>query len=113
MDMPTPIDPALATHSALKARADLAAQNATAAGKDSTDAQIEKVAQDFEAIFLNIMLKEMRKTVGKGGLLGNDGATKMFQEMMDSALAESMAKSKMFGLGNIVAKQMKKQRRET
>ena len=102
MDLPSPVDPSIIVQAALNAKAQQAAQHAS-----STDAKIEKTAQDFEAIFLNMMLKEMRKTVGEGGLLDGDAGSKIFREMMDTALAEAMAKSNTFGLGKIVAEHMK------
>ena len=107
MKLPTPIDPGLAAQFALRAKAQQLAQSAETKGDGPANAKIEKAAQEFEAIFLNIMLREMRKTVGDGGIFGDDAGTKIYQEMMDSALAEAMAKSKMFGLGRVVAEQMR------
>jgi len=106
MNMPASIDPSVMSHATLKARADQITQAAGSAQKSQSQTEARKVAQDFEALFLNMMLKEMRKTVGKGGLLGDDAGTQVFQELMDTALADAMAKSSKFGLGDIVAKHM-------
>ena len=106
MDLPAPTDPSVLSQATLKARAEQITQAAGAAQKSQSQTDARKVAQDFEALFLNMMLKEMRKTVGKGGLLGDDAGTQVFQELMDTALADAMAKSSKFGLGDIVAKHM-------
>ena len=94
MDLQGNFDPSIAAHSALLAKAKSAAQNQGG----HTDAKLQKVAQDFEAMFVNIMLKEMRKTVPKGGLLSDDAGSKIYRELMDTALSEAIAKSKTFGL---------------
>lgn len=65
------------------------------------------VAQQFESLFLNIMLKEMRKTVGRSGLLGSD-AMDTYQQMFDQQIALGMAKAGGIGLAPFIEQQMQK-----
>ncbi len=65
-----------------------------------------EAAQQFEAVFLQMMLKSMREaSPGDGGLLDND-QTKLYRELFDQQIALSMAKSGQLGLGNAIARQI-------
>jgi flagellar protein FlgJ len=65
------------------------------------------VAQQFESLFLNIMLKEMRKTVDRSGLLGSD-AMETYEQMYDQQIALGMAKAGGIGLAPFIERQMQK-----
>ncbi len=65
-------------------------------------AVLRKVSQEFEAIFIGEMLKEMRNSTVGHGLLGQDRATQMYQEMSDQALAQHMAESGGLGIGRMI-----------
>lgn len=70
--------------------------------------ELLKACQDFEAIFTNIMLKEMRKTVGESGLIEKSRATEMFEEMYDEKLSEEISKgSNGIGVAKMLYEQMK------
>ena len=58
----------------------------------------EKAYKDFEKMFVHMMLKEMRKTINETSLVEKSHATKMYEEMMDEALAEQMAQSGQMGI---------------
>jgi peptidoglycan hydrolase FlgJ len=42
--------------------------------KSGDPGAITKVAKDFESMFVSIVLKEMRQTLGSGSLFGDDSA---------------------------------------
>lgn len=65
------------------------------------------VAQQFESLFLNIMLKEMRKTVGRSGLLGSD-AMETYEQMFDQQIALGMSKAGGIGLAPFIEQQLAK-----
>ena len=52
--------------------------------------QLRDAAQQFEAMFLNLMWQEMRKTVPKDELIGNSNAIDIFQEMHDSEVMKDI-----------------------
>ena len=65
-------------------------------------AVLKKVAQEFEAIFIGEMLKQMRSSSMGGGLMGQDRATKMYQEMSDETLSKHIAESGGLGIGRMI-----------
>lgn len=78
--------------------------------KQDPDAALQEVAQQFESIFINMMLKNMRSTneaIGDG--LFSSTQTKQYQEMMDSQMAQSMAKSGGIGLADALVRQYQSQ----
>jgi flagellar protein FlgJ len=55
--------------------------------------------ESFEAMFLQVMLKEMRKTIpDEGGIFPKSAATETFDEMLDAAFAQVMAESGQLGI---------------
>jgi peptidoglycan hydrolase FlgJ len=72
-----------------------------------TDAEVQKVAKDFEAIFLRMLLKEMRQSIQKTGLMGNSKAMEFFESMHDEQIAEHLAQAGGVGMGQIVYDQLR------
>ncbi|MDD2999533.1 MAG: muramidase [Erysipelotrichia bacterium] len=66
--------------------------------------KLEKACSDFESIFMHQMLKEMRKTVKKTGMVSGGQAEEIFSDMLD----EERAKTMNIGLGNILFMQLSK-----
>ncbi|MFQ3217450.1 rod-binding protein [Paraperlucidibaca sp.] len=82
---------------------DLAALKKEAA--ESPQDAIMPVARQFESVFLQMMLKSMRETVGEGGLFDNE-SMKTYQGMFDNQLALSLSQQGGIGLANSIAKQL-------
>jgi flagellar protein FlgJ len=81
----------------------------TSAATDPQDKKTKAAAQQFEAYFLNTMLKEMRKTVPKDTLLPDSGGQEeIFRDMMDQKLSENMSQRGDFGLANMIYQQLTK-----
>jgi len=70
----------------------------------SPDQALKAAAQQFEAVFLNMMLKSMRDATPQDGMLDNQ-QTKMYTGMLDQQLAQSMA-NRGIGLAGIMVKQL-------
>jgi flagellar protein FlgJ len=68
--------------------------------------KLHKACADFEAIILRQMLKLMRDTVPKDGLLPPSYSTEMYQGMHDAALADNLAHGKGMGLGELLYQQL-------
>lgn len=65
-------------------------------------------AQQFEALFLGMMLKQMREASPQNELLGSD-QQKMMTEFLDQQIAQNIASNgKGVGLADMIAKQMNK-----
>ena len=72
------------------------------AAKDPTnDAAIKKSAQQFEALFLQMMLKSMRDATPKGGLFDSE-ATKTFEQMYDQQIVMAMSERGSTGLAQMI-----------
>lgn len=54
--------------------------------------KLYKACEDFEAIFTQMMFKEMRKTINKSELINGGYAEEVFQGMMDEEIAKESAK---------------------
>lgn len=70
----------------------------------------KKAFQDFEKMFVHMMLKEMRKTINAGSMSEKSHATKMYEEMMDEAMAEQMAASSQLGVAKDLANTLESDR---
>jgi Rod binding domain-containing protein len=61
------------------------------AGSQESREGLEKAAKQFEGVFLNTLLKAMRKTVPENELFNSGGPTKFYQQMYDSEVAKALA----------------------
>ncbi len=75
-------------------------------------AEVSGVAQQFESLFLNLMLKEMRKSIQKSDLLGSD-AMETYEQMFDQQVALGMARAGGIGIGKFVESQLAKNSSKT
>ena len=83
--------------------AGLGALKASAA-KDGGDPEAaKKAAQQFESMFLQMMLKSMRDAVPKGGLFESK-ATKTFEQMFDQQVVLALAERRSTGLSQMIEK---------
>ena len=74
-------------------------------GQVDSEKKMEKVARDFESVFVNKLLESMRKAIPKSGLL-DSSALDMYQSMMDQEMAKNMSERKGMGLGEMVYKDL-------
>lgn len=78
------------------------------ARKNSPDA-MRQAAQQFEALFMNMVLKSMRKTTIDSGLF-NNSQSKMYTSILDQELSQVFAKRGM-GLADALVQQMQNNNR--
>jgi len=72
--------------------------------------QAKKVAQDFEALFIGMMMKSMRSTVGKDTLTGGGHGEEVYRSMLDQAYAEaSVKRGGGMGIAKIIEKDIIRQ----
>ena len=90
---------------------DLNRLNNLKVGDRESDANMRKVAQEFESLFLNEMLKSMRsanEVLGKDSPL-NTPAAKQYQEMYDQQLSVTLSRQGGgIGLADVLMRQMSK-----
>ena len=74
----------------------------------NTPEELKKAATDFEALFLNQMLKVMRDTVVKSDLFHGGSGEEIYNSLFDTELSGQMAKGGGIGLGKILLGQLEK-----
>ena len=77
-------------------------------GADKDPAAAKKVAREFEAMFVGMMMKSMRDTVGKDKLTGGGRGEETFRSLLDQEYANSAAASGQMGLASMIEKQLVK-----
>jgi len=70
------------------------------------DAALWKVSRQFEAIFVQQMMTEMRKSVSKSDFMPSGYAEDMHASMMDEAIAQASAKRSSFGIADSIYRQL-------
>ncbi len=87
---------------------DLVASKAEDLEKRQSTSQkgLQDAAEQFEAIFLYQLMEQMRRTVPESDLLGDRGAEKIFQSMLDQEMSLSYAQTQSVGLAKMIYEQM-------
>ena len=80
-------------------------------GRDvKNDKQIDKASKGFEALLLHEMLKSLWETVEVKGWLGEDSnEAKIYRDMMNQAISDSIAEGRGIGIKDVVRKELEKQ----
>jgi peptidoglycan hydrolase FlgJ len=74
--------------------------------KQSPQQALQGAAQQFEAMFIGMLMKSMRDATPQDGLFDSD-QTRLYQSMLDQQMAQAMAK-RGIGLGAMMVKQLSK-----
>ena len=69
-------------------------------------AAAKKVAREFESMFVAMMLKSMRDTVGKDDLTGGGHGEETFRSLLDQEYAATAARSGGVGLASMIEKEL-------
>lgn len=88
--------------------------NAAAGLTEKQRLQARKVSQDFEALFVGMMMKSMRATVGKDTLTGGGHGEEVYRSMLDQQYADaSVKRGGGLGLAKIIEKDIIRQESRT
>lgn len=68
--------------------------------------QIKKLSQEFEAIFLEIVLKSMRDSIQKSDFIDGGNGEEIFRSMLDSEYAKSLASQRSTGLAESIERHL-------
>jgi flagellar protein FlgJ len=91
----------------MQVSATTASTTTASATLDKPHQQLKQACQQFEGYFLDMMFKEMRKTVPSDPLLGDqDNQQQIFTGMMDQTLADAMSQRGDLGLSQMLYNQM-------
>ncbi len=78
------------------------------AGREDAPRALAAVAEQFESLFLNMILKNMRKAnegLSEGGLF-DSSESKFYQDMMDQQLSVSLSSGQGIGLREVLIRQL-------
>jgi flagellar protein FlgJ len=95
----------------MKIQQQVAAQQVQNSNTDKDDAskrllKLKKTCSDFESVFIQSLVKTMRKTVIKSGLLPESPGTETYKSMFDQQLSTFLSKGQGMGLGQAMFNQM-------
>ncbi len=76
-------------------------------GQPANEETLRKVANQFEALFTQMILKQMRASLPKGGLFDSN-QTEMYQGMFDQQVSLSLSQNSGMGLSELLVKQLGK-----
>ena len=68
---------------------------------ESTETDNERVARQFESVFLSMVLKEMRKTSSDDGLFAGDSAD-IYGGLFDQFLAQHISQGRSIGITELL-----------
>lgn len=82
-------------------------QGAASAGlSDKQRQQAKKISQDFEGLFIGMMVKTMHDTVGQDKLTGGGHGEEVFRSMLDQEYVDQAVKRGGFGLAKLIEKEI-------
>jgi peptidoglycan hydrolase FlgJ len=106
--MPEPVNRPLAPLSVGPLNPPRGLKTPRAPGLAADDSRFKSVCNDMEALFINHMLSEMRKTVTKSGLTDGGRAEEVYTSLMDAELAKDLAHRGALGLSSMVREQLER-----
>ena len=68
--------------------------------------QVRELARELESVFLTVLLGEMRKSAGKGTLVGNSAGERTFAPFLDAERAKAMTDAGGFGIADVLVAQI-------
>lgn len=81
--------------------------------KTKDEKKLKEASEDFEAIFVKMMLDSMDKTIDRKDSLINGGeAEEMFHDMLNNEWAKNMSKSQSLGIAEMLYKQLSERLKE-
>lgn len=69
---------------------------------DSDPKRVRAAAQELEAYFLHMLIKEMRKTIPPNPILYGGKAEEIFQDFLDEEMARELSVSSQLGLADSI-----------
>jgi len=74
---------------------------------EGSDAELKKATEQFEALLLNMMIREMRETIPESKLFPESMAKEIYTGMLDEQIADSMSERGGIGISRMLFDQLK------
>lgn len=68
--------------------------------------KLKDACKGFESMFIQLMWKEMRRTVPEDSLFGQSNGEKIFRDMLDTEMVDRMSEAGGFGLADVMYDQL-------
>ncbi|WP_315275999.1 rod-binding protein [Selenomonas sputigena] len=81
----------------------------TSADEAAANKKLMDACKGFEAMFLDIMYRQMRQTVPKDTLFGHDNTDDILESMRDTAMVEKMSEAGGIGLAKTLYEQLQRE----
>ena len=107
MDSSALVDQALQSYQASQTPSHHAGQSKKTA-RQMSNAQIDAVAQDFEAFFVSMMMESMMSGVKTDGPFGGGHGEKVFRSILVQEYGKEAARRSEFGIADAVREQLLK-----
>ena len=75
-------------------------------GKEREQARLQEVAEEFEALLLESMVREMRKNVPESPIFGRDTGREIFNEMLDGEYVRLIVQRGGLGIADLLVRQL-------
>ena len=109
MEMITPNMPLAGDDAAEKARLLQRQRSASEGLSEKQRQQARKVSQEFEGLFIGMMMKSMRETVGKNPITDGGHGEDVYRSMLDQQYVDAAVKRGGFGLAKHIEKEIIRQ----
>ncbi len=76
--------------------------------KEKDEKTLRKACGDFEAVFVNMLLQQMKNSIPKSEVLPEGSAGEMFKDMLYEKYSEEAVKTGSIGLADMMYKQLAK-----
>lgn len=107
LPVPTKLAPANASPEA-KVTGPTFVEQLQKARENNDQKKLKEVCQELESVLVYQMIRCMRATVPKTDFLGNSLALGIYEQMLDEKYAQEMAKTRTFGLAELLYAQLTK-----
>ena len=84
-------------------------EGASQTGATEQQKALKKACGDLEGVFMNYLLKSMRKTVTKSDLFGSGHEEEFFRDMLDSEVCSTASKTQPMGIADMLYRQLSQQ----
>lgn len=103
--MTDPIQKGNAFSTAMQFASQVQGARKTAADTASPE-RLRKACSDFESIFMQQVLQQMRRTVPQDGLLNGGQAEQVYTSMLDGEMAKTFSEGRGLGLSEVLYRQL-------
>jgi len=79
----------------------------------TSDSRLKRACADFEAIFLNLLVQTMRRSIPEGGVFGKTHQSDIYDSLFLQEMSTQLARQRGFGIGDALYRQVRRRMNET